>query len=59
MTTSDTVQPIHRQRLAVVYVRQSSPNQALMNQESLKLQYDFEHRAHAAGWDSEIGRAHV
>lgn len=52
MTTADTIQPIHRQRLAVVYVRQSSPNQALMNQESLKLQYDLEHRAHAAGWDS-------
>src|SRR5262245_15741564 len=52
MTTADTIQPIHRQRLAVVYVRQSSPNQALMNQESLKLQYDLEHRAYAAGWDA-------
>jgi DNA invertase Pin-like site-specific DNA recombinase len=37
--------------LAVVYVRQSSPHQALMNQESLQLQYDLQHRAQAAGWD--------
>jgi DNA invertase Pin-like site-specific DNA recombinase len=51
MTTSDTLRPIHLRRLAVVYVRQSSPNQALMNQESLKLQYNLQHRAHAAGWD--------
>src|SRR5262249_33681847 len=52
MTTSPTIQPIPLRRLAVVYVRQSSPNQALMNQESLKLQYDLQDRAHAAGWDS-------
>jgi DNA invertase Pin-like site-specific DNA recombinase len=51
MSTSDTIQPTHRRRLAVVYVRQSSPNQPLMHQESLKLQYDLRHRAHAAGWD--------
>src|SRR5262245_44003183 len=51
MSTSDTIQPTHLRRLAVVYVRQSSPNQALMNQESLKLQYDLRHRAHAAGGD--------
>jgi DNA invertase Pin-like site-specific DNA recombinase len=52
MTTSDTIQPIHLHRLAVVYVRQSSPHQALMNQESLELQYNLRHRAQAAGWDS-------
>src|SRR5215468_4130921 len=51
MSTSDAVQPIHLRRLAVVYVRQSSPRQALMNQESLKLQYDLQQRARAAGWD--------
>jgi DNA invertase Pin-like site-specific DNA recombinase len=51
MTASDTIQPMHLRRLAVVYVRQSSPNQALMNQESLKLQYELRDRAHAAGWD--------
>src|SRR5262245_20686339 len=51
MSISDTIQPLHLRRLALVYVRQSSPHQALMNQESLQLQYDLQHRAHAAGWD--------
>jgi DNA invertase Pin-like site-specific DNA recombinase len=52
MTTSETVQPLHLDRLAVVYVRQSSPQQALANQESLRLQYDLQKRACAAGWDT-------
>ncbi len=64
MTTSDTIQPAHLRRLAIVYVRQSSPNQALMNQESLKLQYGLQGRACAAGWapsqvrviDTDLGR---
>ncbi len=51
MSISETIQPLHRDRLAVVYVRQSSPNQTLMNQESLKLQYNLQHRAQDAGWD--------
>ncbi len=53
MSTSDAVQPVHRSRLAVVYVRQSSPHQALANQESLRLQYDLRRRAHAAGWEPD------
>jgi DNA invertase Pin-like site-specific DNA recombinase len=64
MSISDTIQPVHLRRLAIVYVRQSSPHQALMNQESLKLQYDLQHRAQAAGWgssqvrliDTDLGR---
>src|SRR6266446_3834564 len=64
MSISDTIQPIHLRRLAIVYVRQSSPHQALMNQESLKLQYNLQHRAQAAGWepgqvrviDTDLGR---
>jgi DNA invertase Pin-like site-specific DNA recombinase len=51
MSISDTIQPLHLRRLAIVYVRQSNPHQVLMNQESLKLQYDLQHRAQAAGWD--------
>ncbi len=51
MSASDSVQPIHLERLALVYVRQSSPHQVLANKESLKLQYDLQHRACAAGWD--------
>src|SRR5262249_30255453 len=40
----------HLRRLAVVYVRQSSPRRPLTNQESLKLQYALQGRARAAGW---------
>ena len=64
MSISETVHSDHLGRLAVVYVRQSSPHQALANQESLKLQYNLRHRARAAGWDpshvrvidSDLGR---
>jgi DNA invertase Pin-like site-specific DNA recombinase len=52
MSASEAVQPLHLSRLALVYVRQSSPHQVLANQESLKLQYDLRHRACAAGWDA-------
>src|SRR5262249_16186856 len=52
MSVSETVQPTPLSRLALVYVRQSSPHQALANQESLKLQYDLQHRAQAVGWDA-------
>src|SRR5262252_8110540 len=57
MSISETVHTDHLGRLAVVYVRQSSPHQALAHQESLKLQYDLQHRARAAGWDP--GHIHV
>ena len=51
MSIADTIQPTHLRRLAVVYVRQSSPHQPLLNQESLKLQYALQDRARDAGWD--------
>ena len=51
MSISETIHPDHLGRLAVVYVRQSRPHQALAHQESLELQYDLRHRARAAGWD--------
>ena len=51
MSIADTIQPTHLRRLAVVYVRQSSPHQPLLNQESLKLQYALQGRARDAGWD--------
>ena len=64
MSISQTVHSDHFRRLAVVYVRQSTPHQVLANRESLKLQYDLQHRARAAGWDpshirvidSDLGR---
>ena len=51
MSMSVVNHPDQLGRLAVVYVRQSSPHQTLTNQESLKLQYDLQLRACAAGWD--------
>jgi DNA invertase Pin-like site-specific DNA recombinase len=64
MTTSELVTPVHLARQAIIYVRQSSPQQALSNQESLKLQYALRQRATDLGWkpsqvaviDSDLGR---
>jgi hypothetical protein len=42
--------PRHRDRLAVVYVRQSSARQVLENRESTQLQYRLGDRAVALGW---------
>jgi DNA invertase Pin-like site-specific DNA recombinase len=43
----------HRDRLAVVYVRQSTPQQVLAHQESTRLQYGLVARAEAWGWPTE------
>jgi DNA invertase Pin-like site-specific DNA recombinase len=40
----------HRQRLAYIYIRQSSPGQVLHNQESQRNQYQLAERAEAFGW---------
>ena len=40
----------HRQRLAVVYVRQSTPRQVIENRESTRLQYALANRAVDLGW---------
>src|SRR5438128_10299394 len=50
MTTSELIQPAHRNRQAVVYIRQSSPQQVINHQESLKLQYALSERARQFGW---------
>jgi DNA invertase Pin-like site-specific DNA recombinase len=47
------VQPGHLDRLAVVYVRQSSPHQVLHHQESTRLQYGLIVRAQDLGWTAE------
>jgi DNA invertase Pin-like site-specific DNA recombinase len=44
------VQPWHLDRLAVVYVRQSSAQQVLHHQESTRLQYGLTVRAQDLGW---------
>src|ERR1700736_1755651 len=47
---SELVTPSHLARKAVVYVRQSSPQQVINNQESLRLQYALRQRARELGW---------
>ncbi|MBO0514803.1 recombinase family protein [Streptomyces beijiangensis] len=44
------VQPWHRDRLAVVYVRQSTPQQVIDHAESTRLQYGLTQRAVDLGW---------
>ena len=44
------VQPWHRDRLAAVYVRQSTAQQVHDHQESTRLQYGLAERAAALGW---------
>ena len=64
MGMPETIQSAHLSRLAIIYVRQSSPHQTLANRESLKLQYDLQNQAAAAGWptnqirviDTDLGR---
>jgi DNA invertase Pin-like site-specific DNA recombinase len=63
VTNSDPVTPAHLDRRAVIYIRQSSPQQVISHQESLRLQYDLRQRAAACGWpdsmidviDSDLG----
>ncbi len=44
------IRPRHCDRLAVVYVRQSTPQQVAGNRESTDLQYQLRRRAVALGW---------
>jgi DNA invertase Pin-like site-specific DNA recombinase len=50
---ANKIQPHHRQRLAMVYVRQSSPHQVLEHRESTALQYNLRCRAVEWGWPAE------
>jgi DNA invertase Pin-like site-specific DNA recombinase len=54
MKTSELVTPQHLQLRAIIYIRQSSPQQMLSNQESLKLQYALRQRAIDLGWTEEM-----
>ena len=47
------IRPQHRLRLAVVYVRQSTPNQVIQHRESTALQYALQRRALEWGWPRE------
>src|SRR3954451_20743876 len=47
---SELIDERHLARLAIIYIRQSSPHQVLTNQESLRLQYDLRRRALDLCW---------
>src|SRR3954454_17238756 len=47
------VQPWHHERLAVIYVRQSSPQQVLQHRESAERQYDLQRLALSWGWSAQ------
>jgi DNA invertase Pin-like site-specific DNA recombinase len=65
MNPSECIQDNHRSRLAIIYIRQSTPHQAVYHQESLQLQYRLTERARACGWtpdrvrvlDADLGRS--
>jgi DNA invertase Pin-like site-specific DNA recombinase len=50
---SAKIRPEHLERLAIVYVRQSSPKQVLENRESTARQYAFAEQAVSFGWSRE------
>ncbi len=62
---SEKILPWHTNRLAVVYVRQSTAQQVLDHQESTRLQYGLTRRAEALGWapdrivviDDDLGKS--
>src|SRR5260370_26545373 len=51
--TSSKIRDAHLGKLAVVYVRQSSPQQVLENRESTARQYAFAEHAVMLGWPRE------
>ena len=49
---AEKIRAFHRERLAVVYVRQSTVQQVLDHQESTRLQYGLVSRAQTLGWEA-------
>ena len=50
---SEKIEPQHQQRLAAVYIRQSSPGQVKNHRESYRVQKRLAERADALGWSDE------
>jgi DNA invertase Pin-like site-specific DNA recombinase len=50
---SAKITPRHQERLAYIYVRQSSPKQVIQHQESQRYQYQLAARAQALGWSPD------
>jgi DNA invertase Pin-like site-specific DNA recombinase len=65
LSPSSKIAPAHFDRLAIVYVRQSSQKQVLENRESTERQYNFAEQAVAFGWprdrvltiDEDLGKS--
>ena len=53
MTDPSKVKPAHTERIALVYVRQSSPSQVQHNRESTARQYALVDRARRFGWATD------
>jgi DNA invertase Pin-like site-specific DNA recombinase len=53
MISSELIQPSHRQRQALIYIRQSTPGQVQNHSESLRLQYALRERALGYGWPAD------
>ena len=51
--TGEKIRPHHRDRMAVVYIRQSTPQQVERHQESARLQYALVDYAVLLGWERE------
>ena len=51
MSSCELVQPSHRSRKAVIYIRQSSGHQVLTNIESRQMQHAMREHAQKLGWD--------
>lgn len=49
----EKIRPTHRQRTAIIYVRQSTLNQVRMNQESTERQYALQTKAVEMGWPEQ------
>ena len=53
---SDKVTSRHHRRKAILYIRQSTNQQVMHNEESRRLQYAMQDRVRALGW-SRIARS--
>ena len=53
MTDHSKIKPVHLQRDAFVYVRQSTPSQVEHNRESTERQYALANRAVELGWQRQ------
>ena len=54
MNATQKIQAQHLNRQALVYIRQSTPKQVQINQESTRRQYELAEKAHQLGWPQPL-----